>query len=218
MTGIKAKVIIGISLAFQLASHMFKNVPVVLASLGVDPSLAPLRAALLLALSTFVHWALLLVLMPPRVTEFQEKLVHLVSNMWMVHPARTMDNHKDQVHKSREQTVALTSVLVNTTITSIIAATLMEGEGKLTSLELSASLEFLVVGGIPAILCHLLGCFFLGLHYCCSHTWREIDKEREEGKYGFLFRIFNQKDPVKAEQATLLFLFRFFLLHFLPPG
>ena len=143
-----------------------------------------------------------MVFMPPRVTEFQDKLTHLVSNMWMVHPARTTNNHKDQVHKSREQTLALTSVLINTTITSIITATLMEGEGKLTSLGLSASLEFLLVGGGPAILTHLLGCLFLALYYSCSHTWREIGKEREEGRCRFLSRICNQQDPVVAENPS----------------
>ena len=200
--GIKAKVVLGISIAFQLASHMFKNVPIALLSLGLTPTLSPMKAFLLLTLPTFAHWILLLIFMPSRVAEFEEKLVHMVSNMWMVHPARTIYNHKDQVHKSREQTLALTSVLVNTTITSSIAVTLMEGDGKLTNLGLSASLEFLVVGGGPAILCHLLGCLFLGLHYSFSHTWREIDQEREEGRCRFLSRICNQTDPVEAEYSS----------------
>ena len=210
--GIKAKGILSISLSFQLASHMFRNIPIVLASLGLTPSLAPFQAGLLLALPTFTHWILLLITMPPRVTNFQDKMAHLVSNMWMVHPARTMENHKVQVHKSREQTFALTSVLINTTITSIIAAILMDGKGNLTYLGLSASLEFLVLGGVPAILCHLLGCLFLALYYSCSHTWREIGKEREEGRCRgcsrckrcrFLSRICNQQDPVVAEQVAL---------------
>ena len=212
--GTKAKAVLAFSISFQISSHMFKNVPIALSSLGLAPALSPMKAALLLALPTVAHWLLLLVFMPPRVTGFQEKLVYLVNNMWTVHPARTMDNHKDQVHKSREQTVALTSVLVNTTITSIIAATLMEGEGKLTSLELSASLEFLVVGGFPAILCHILGCLFLRLYYSSVHVWREMDKEREElpswtriwtrREKSFLSwtRICNQKDPVEAEDLS----------------
>ena len=202
--GMKAKLVIGSSLTLQLASHMFRNVAIVLASLppnklDLSPALAPINAALLLVMPTLVHWAFLLLFMPPRVTKFQEKLAHLVSNMWMVHPARTSYNHTDQVHKSREQSLALTSVLINTTLTSIIAATLMEGEGKLTSLGLSAGSEFLVVGGCPAILTHLLGCLFLALYYSCSHTWREIGKERETGRWGFLSRICNQLDPVVAE-------------------
>ena len=169
--------------------------------LCLSPALSPFNAAFLLVLPTLVHWAFLLLFMPPRVTEFQDKLTHLVSNMWMVHPARTTNNHKDQVHKSREQTLALTSVLINTTVTSIIAAFLMEGEGKLTSLGLSASVEFLVVGVAPSILSHLLGCLFLALYYSCSHTWREMGKEREEGRCGFLSRICNQQDPVIAENS-----------------
>ena len=204
--GIQAKVVLGCSLTLQLASQMLRNVPIALASLapklGPSPALSPMQAALLLALPTLIHWAFLLFSMPPRVTEFQDKLIHLVSNMWMVHPARTTNNHKDQVHKSREQTLALTSVLINTTVTSIIAAFLMEGDGKLTSLELPASVEFLVVGGVPSILSHLLGCLFLALYYSCSHTWREIGKEREEGRCGFLSRICNQQDPVIAENPS----------------
>ena len=106
--------------------------------------------------------------------------------------------------ESREQTFALTIVFINTTLTSAIAATLMEGEGKLTNLDLPASLEFLVVGGGPAILCHLLGCLFLRFYYSSVHVWREMDKEREEGRCGFLSctRICNQKDPVKAEDLS----------------
>ena len=68
--------------------------------------------------------------------------------------------------------------------------------------ELSASVEFLVVGGAPSILSHLLGCLFLALYYSCSHTWREMGKEREEGRCGFLSRICSQQDPVVAENAT----------------
>jgi hypothetical protein len=200
--GIKAKLFLGISLTLQISSHMLKNVPIALASLGVAPTLSPIKAALLLALPTLVHWILLLVFMPLRLTEFQDRLTHMVSNMWMVHPARTIKNHKDQVHKSREQTLALTSVLINTTITSIIAAFLMEGDGKLTSLKLPASVEFLVVGGVPSILSHLLGCLFLALYYYCSHTWREMGKEREEGRCSFLSRAFNQQDPVIAENPS----------------
>ena len=102
---------------------------------------------------------------PARLTNFQDKLSHVVSNMWMVHPARSADNHKDQVHKSREQTVAFVSVLINTTVTSVLAALLMEGEGNLISFKLSASQEFLVIGGGPAVLSHILGGVFLLLYY-----------------------------------------------------
>ena len=66
---------------------------------------------------------------PARLTKLYDKLSHVISNMWMVHPARSADNHKDQVHKSREQTVAFMSVLINTTLTSV----LVEGGGNLTS-------------------------------------------------------------------------------------
>ena len=108
-----------------------------------------------------------------------------------------------------------------TTRTSIIAASLMEGDGKLTSLGLPASVEFLVVGGALSILSHLLGCLFLALYYSKSHTWREMGKEREVGKCGFISRICNQQDPVVAEnpsweQVTTIPPFVFFKI--LPPG
>merc|ERR1712018_920644 len=79
----------------------------------------------------------------------------------------------------------------------------MEGEGKLTSLGLPASVEFLVVGGVPSILSHLLGCLFLALYYSSSHPWREMGKEREKSKCGFLSRICIQQDPVVAENPSL---------------
>ena len=78
----------------------------------------------------------------------------------------------------------------------------MEGDGKLTSLGLPASVEFLVVGGALSILSHLLGCLFLALYYSKSHTWREMGKEREVGKCGFISRICNQQDPVVAENPS----------------
>ena len=75
----------------------------------------------------------------------------------------------------------------------------MKGKGQLTNLNLPASLEFLVVGGGPAIFCHILGSTFLVIFYS-SGMWREMDKEeRETGRCGFLSRICNQQDPIVAE-------------------
>ena len=89
--------------------------------------------------------------------------------MWMVHPARIANNYKDQMQKTGwVETVAFVSVLINTTVTSVLAALLMEGEGNLTSLKLSASQEFLVIGGGPAVLSHILGGVFLILYYSCQ--------------------------------------------------
>ena len=199
--GMKSKLILGVSLTFQLSANLFKNVAITLTSIGTSRALQPAKAGLLLIVSTSAHLVLLITFMPARVTRFQDKLAHLVSNLWMVNPARTMENHKDQVHKSREQTLALLSMLINTTITSVVAATLMEGKGQLTNLNLTASLEFLVVGGGPAIFCHLLGSTFLVILYSSS-MWREMDKEEREGKCGFLSRICNQQDPVLAETPS----------------
>ena len=213
----KSKLILGVSLTFQLSANLFKNVAIILTSIGTSPALRPAKAGLLLIVSRCAHLGLLITFMPARVTRFQDKLAHLVSNLWMVNPARTMENHKDQVHKSREQTLALLSVLINTTITSVVAATLMEGKGQLTNLNLTASLEFLVVGGAPAIFCHILGSIFLVIFYSTS-MWREMDKEeRETGKCGFLSRICNQQNPIVAEIPAweeVSYSYSFFLLLF----
>ena len=62
-----------------------------------------------------------------------------------------------------------------------VSAYVFDFAKEVTLVGLSVSVEFLVVGGSPAILTHLLGCLFLALYYSCSHTWREImGKEREE--------------------------------------
>merc|ERR1719305_137027 len=55
--GIMAKVVLAVSISFQLASHMFKNVTISLASLSLpslSPALSSMQAALLLALPTLV--------------------------------------------------------------------------------------------------------------------------------------------------------------------
>ena len=135
---LKSRAVLGMSLSFQLASHMLKNVPIVLASLGRAPSLSPIKAGSLLAVPAVLHWGVTLFCAPARLTNFQDKLAHVISN-----PARNADSHKDQGHKSREQTVAFVSVLINTTLTSVLAALLREGDGNLTTLKVSASQEFL---------------------------------------------------------------------------
>ena len=76
--GTKATMTLGASFSFQLASHLFKNVTLILASLGRNPALKPTKAGLLLIVPGLAHWVLLFLFMPARVTKVQEKLAHLV--------------------------------------------------------------------------------------------------------------------------------------------
>ena len=52
--------------------------------------------------------------------------------------------------------------------------------GPLSLLPISdAAQEFLILGGAPSLLCHLISCLLLICYYRCSHTWRSLGTERD---------------------------------------
>ena len=109
--------------------------------------------------------------------------------MWTILPARQEDG-QDQIHKSRQQMMYL--ILGGLNLATAITATvlLMPGAhrpvltslppGPLSFLPISeAAQEFLILGGAPSLLCHLISCILLISYYRCSHTWRSIGTERD---------------------------------------
>ena len=114
--------------------------------------------------------------------------------MWTILPARLEDGH-DRIHKSRQQMMYLILGGLNLMGTIIATVLLMPGaepgaspdilltslpRGPLSLLPISdAAQEFLVLGGAPSLLCHLISCLLLICYYRCSHTWRSLGTERD---------------------------------------
>ena len=116
--------------------------------------------------------------MPARVTKLPEKVIHVLSNMWLVLPVK-VNGHLDEIHKSREHTMSSLLTGLITSVSAIVTAGLMEGRSSWLTGKLSPGIEFLAVSGLPALLSHFLGCLFLVLYYRCAHTWRDLTKEVE---------------------------------------
>ena len=68
---------------------------------------------------------------------------------------------------------------INILVTWAMTSTLIEPHEKrslrfLSSPILTPHIEFLLVGVLPSLLCHLAGCAFLFLHYKALHPWRNL--------------------------------------------
>ena len=202
----KSQVVIGFYIFFQIAAQMFRMVTTVLYSVGDEPALSPKKAALLLCLPVLLQWFVLYLMMPARVQTWPDTIEHLVSNLWMVSPARVAEE-RNQIHKSREQTGYL--LISGTIMTAAIGATalLLESQNTLSSLGLSsASYEFLVIGGVPAFVCFCLSCLLLAMYYRHCHNWRHIGSQRNvccccNCCYSFtcIGRLCRQENPVQGE-------------------
>ena len=108
---VKSKLLLGLSLVFQLAPHITRIVWTSLLTLTWFDSGAGIKsmttASLLLALPVLLHW-ISLVWLYARLNinsfwrlSFKHKMIHLLANTWMVQPVRDSKS-KDQIHKSRE--------------------------------------------------------------------------------------------------------------------
>ena len=105
--------------------------------------------------------------MTTRIQTLPDLIEHLVSNLWIVSPAR-LTEERNEVHKGREQTgYLLLSGIVSTTTIAITTLLMVDSPAVLLSQSplSSASEEFLALGGGPAILCHLISCLLLAIYY-----------------------------------------------------
>ena len=176
----KSKIVLAFYLLLQWASHMFLKIPTVLASLSHSPAISPTYAALLISLPILVHWCCLLFWMKSRIRSLPDIINHLVSNMWLVTPARIREGQRE-IHKSREQACYILLVGLNMMTTAGITAWLLMDERPVltSSLFQSASQEFLALAAAPAIGCLLLSCVFLVIYYRYCHNWRLIGSHRD---------------------------------------
>ena len=118
-------------------------------------------------------------------------------------PPRT-DEDQNQVHKGKEQLFLWSLMGVNITTASVATAFLMDPNGpKIQGFlpDLSPRQEFLLLGGAPALLCHLLSGVLLTIYYRCSHTWRDIGSHRDVKCLccSSIGRICSQENPIVPE-------------------
>ena len=170
------------------------------------PALSPTSAIILLTLLSLLHKLLVIIFMPARVTKLPEKVIHVLSNMWLVLPVK-VNGHLDEIHKSREHTMSSLLTGLITSVSAIVTAGLMEGRGSWLTGKLSPGIEFLAVSGLSALLSHFLGCLFLVLYYRCAHTWRDLTKEEDAKQIQVEIPYWEE---VKFPQHT----FSNYLLHF----
>ena len=119
-------------------------------------------------------------------------------------PPRT-DEDQNQVHKGKEQLFLWSLMGVNITAATVATAFLMDPNGpRIQSFlpDLSPRQEFLLLGGAPALLCHLLSGVLLTIYYRCSHTWRNIGSHRDVKNClccSSIGRIWSQENPIVPE-------------------
>ena len=133
----------------------------------------------------------------------------LFSNTWIMTPPRP-DEDQTQVHKGREQLFLWSLMGVNLTAATVATAFLMDPNGPtVLSLlpDLTSRQEFLLFGGAPAILSHILSGVLLTIYYRCSHTWRNIGSQRDVKPCichkcfccPSIGRIWSQENPIVPE-------------------
>jgi hypothetical protein len=182
--GARGKLVLGLSIAFQILARIIIMVGIAQAALpdffqlqeddtdaDAGPALGTSHATVLLALPIPLHWLAILLLhywlegstfwlLPHRY-----RILHLLSNSWVTVPVRRIQE-QNQVHKAREQLWSLVLALGNIVLTIIATAASMDTKKNW--------LPFLVVFGLPAILCHIIGALFVKRFYKAVHPWRAI--------------------------------------------
>ena len=129
--------------------------------------------------------------MPNWIKGLPYQINHLINNMWSIVPIRLEDG-RDEVQKGCEQARYLIIGGINLVLTLAVTVVMMSGPQILMPLMPSvpgnflsflpiapAAQEFLILGGAPSILCHLVSCGLLVIYYRCTHTWREVGGERD---------------------------------------
>ena len=97
---------------------------------------------------------------------------------------------KDQVRKGTEICWSMGLAGINILVTWAMTTTLMIPERRslrfLSGSTLTQNNEFLLIGVLPSLLCHLAGCAFLVLHYKAFHPWRNLftSQRKQETRTG----------------------------------
>ena len=206
------KLLLGLSLVFQLAPHISRIVWTSVLTLEWEGSGAGAlgqlgfgvtTASLLLALPLLLHWISLVWLYTRLninsfwILTFKQKMLHLLANTWTVQPVRDLKS-ENQIHKSREIAGSLLLTGLNLTITHTVMACLIEDNASVPEFALDAlglgraflstkKNLFLILHVLPASLSFAIGCGLLLIFYKTVHPWRHLGKEREmhcSGKLG----------------------------------
>ena len=193
--GLKQKAFLGLSATFQLMAHLCQMIPTAILALPLkdkpdgdgsyDASLTPTQAGFLLVTPIVLRWISFrwTFSLDAGFQGLLEKnqLIHVLANTWVTVPLR----HKhaaSQVRKSSEIQRSLVLAGFNIIHTWAMTATALSGK---QSPALTSATKFYLVLLLPAItalICHLLGCLFLHLHYKATHPWRELFAwQRKEG-------------------------------------
>ena len=198
--GVKSKLLLGLSLAFQILARLSVMVMVaVLAVDSVDVNVTPTIGAVLLSIPLLLHWFCILILKLVTVPTFrqlplQDKLIHLLSNTWVCVPFRTLEN-QDQRRKVREQFGSLLIAGLNISVTAAVTVITGIDGGNATQVDD----EFVLFFCLPSLVFYLLGFLFLFLHYKTCHSWRHLGKERESHCWG---KLGDLKGEVRVEMGV----------------
>ena len=195
--GIKAKVLLGLSLSCQLAARL--TIMVFIAIDAINQRISTTTAALLVLLPILITWALNILLHARLDTDFfllstKSKLVHLLSTTWFTLPVRRM-GERDQRHKGRELTFGC-----------ILAAINLVGTSAAYCLARDFGWEGLAHHLHTILIPHLVGCGLLLLFEKTLHPWRQLGKERERQCWGKLqgSKRGIEVEPTIWEQVTFL--------------
>ena len=97
-------------------------------------------------------------------------------------------NVKDQVHKGTEIRWSMGLAGINILVTWAMTATLMKNKSPrfLPAPDFNSNTEFFLLGVLPSLLCHVIGCASLLVHYKKTHPWRDViaRQRREETRSG----------------------------------
>ena len=215
---LKQKIVLGISFTFQLFAHVFLMVSIALLALPLgdspaedgseDASLAVLQAVMLIAVPIVLRWisiAYLHYCLSKNETKFwdltkRKRFLHILANTWVTMPVR-FGKVKDQVRKGTEICWAMGMAGFNIFLTWAMTTTLTKNKNPrfLPASNFNSNTEFLLVGVLPSLLCHFIGCSFLLVHYTRTHPWRNVyaRQRKEETK-----SVLKEEDSLWEEVNT----------------
>ena len=217
---LKQKIVLGISFTFQLFAHVFLIVSIALLALPLDDSpaedhtedasLAVLQAVILIAAPIVLRWISIAVLhccLSKNETRFwdltkRKRLLHILANTWVTMPLRS-NKVKEQVRKGTEIRWSMGMAGINILVTWAMTANLMEHKNPrfLPAPDFNSNTEFPLVGILPSLFSHFIGCAFLLLHYKKTHPWRNVyTRQREEATKSLL----KEEDSLLEEVNTFI--------------
>ena len=148
-----------------------------------DASLVVLQAVILITVPIVLRWISISILhccLSKNETRFwdltkRKRFLHILANTWVTMPVRS-PMLKDQVRKGTEICWSMGLAGINILVIWAMTITLMEHRKPrfLPASNFNSNTEFLLVGVLPSLLCQVIGCVFLLVHYKKTHPWRNV--------------------------------------------